>query len=206
VSVLLVATRNRGKQAELRLLLAPLGMELRFPDDVGLPELPEEAAVEQFETFVENARAKAEYFLARSGLPTVADDSGVEVDALGGAPGVHSRFFAGLRGPDHEVTDANNAEMLRRLAGVPEADRTARYRGVLVLARADAAEIVVTGTTEGRIGLAPSGSGGFGYDPLFISTELGKSFGEATAAEKESVSHRARAARALVTALASERR
>lgn len=199
--MLLVATRNRGKQAELRLLLAPLGMELRFPDDVGLPELPEEAAVERFETFVENARAKAEYFLARSGLPTVADDSGVEVDALGGAPGVHSRFFAGLRGPDHEVTDANNAEMLRRLAGVPEADRTARYRGVLVLARADAPEIVVTGTTEGRIGLAPSGGGGFGYDPLFISTELGKSFGEATAAEKESVSHRARAARALVERL-----
>lgn len=206
MSVLLVATRNRGKQAELRQLLAPLGMELRFPDDVGLPELPEEAAVERFETFVENARAKAEYFLGRSGLPTVADDSGVEVDALGGAPGVHSRFFAGLRGPDHEVTDANNAEMLRRLAGVPETGRTARYRGVLVLCRADAAEIVVTGTTEGRIGMAPSGSGGFGYDPLFISTELGKSFGEATAAEKESVSHRARAARALVTALASERR
>lgn len=204
--MLLVATRNRGKQAELRRLLAPLGVELRFPDDVGLPELPEEAAVERFETFIENARAKAEYFLARSGLPTVADDSGVEVDALGGAPGVHSRFFAGLRGPDHEVTDANNAEMLRRLAGVPEADRTARYRGVLVFARADAAEIVVTGTTEGRIGLAPSGSGGFGYDPLFVSSELGKSFGEATAAEKESVSHRARAARALVTALASERR
>ncbi len=198
---LLVATRNRGKQPELRALLGPLGMELCFPDDVGLLELPEEDGLERFETFVENARAKAEYFLARSGLATVADDSGVEVDALGGAPGVHSRFFAGLRGPDHEVSAANNAEMLRRLAGVPEGERTARYRGVLVLCRAGAPEVVVSGTTEGHIGLVPSGSGGFGYDPLFISSELGKSFGEASPAEKASVSHRARAARALLARL-----
>lgn len=201
MSLLLVATRNRGKQPELRRLLAPLGLELRFPDELGLLELPEEAAVERFETFVENARAKAEYFLARSGLATVADDSGVEVDALGGVPGVHSRFFAGHRGPDHEVTEANNAELLRRLAGVPESERTARYRGVLVLCRAGEPEVVVSGTTEGRIGLVPSGTGGFGYDPLFISTELEKSFGEASPEEKESVSHRARAARALVERL-----
>ena len=199
--VLLVATRNRGKQPELRALLADLGMELRFPDEVGLPELPEEAAVERFETFIENARAKAEYFLARSGLATVADDSGVEVDALGGAPGVHSRFFAGHRGPDHEVTGANNAEMLRRLAGVSPPERTARYRGVLVLCRPDAAEVVAQGVTEGTIAEAPRGSGGFGYDPLFVSSELGKSFGEATPEEKASVSHRARAARALLARL-----
>ncbi len=201
-----MATRNRGKQPELRQLLAPLGMELRFPDEIGLAELPEEQQVEQFDTFIENARAKAEYFLARSGLATVADDSGVEVDALGGAPGVHSRFFAGLRGPDHDVTQANNAEMLHRLRDVPLAERTARYRGVLVLCRPGLPEIVAEGVTEGHIAFAPSGDSGFGYDPLFVSTELGKSFGDATAEEKASVSHRARAAQALISLIKGDHR
>ncbi len=201
---LLVATRNRGKEAELRLLLAPLGMELVFPDAAGLPESPEEATLECFRTFVENARAKAEWFCRRSGLPTVADDSGVEVDALSGAPGVFSRRFAGVDGPDHEVADANNLELLRRLAGVGPAGRTARYRGVLVLCRPGGAELVAAGVTEGVIASAPRGSNGFGYDPLFISSELGKTFGEASLAEKESVSHRARAARALNARLRDE--
>lgn len=206
MKVLLVATRNRGKQPELRQLLAPLGLELRFPDEIGLPERPEEAHIERFSTFVENARAKAEYFFALSGLPTVADDSGVEVDVLSGAPGVQSRFFAGHTGPDHQVAEANNAELLRQLANVPELERTARYRGVLVLIRPDGPEVVVEGVTEGRIGLAAEGNGGFGYDPLFISTELGKSFGVASAEEKQQVSHRARAARALIEAFRGERR
>ena len=198
---LLVATRNRGKQAELRELLAPLAMELVFPNDLGIEETPEEAALESFATIEENARAKAEWFLRRAGLPTLADDSGVEVDALGGAPGVHSRRFAGMDGPDHQVTGANNAELLRRLSGVEASARTARYRGVLVLCRPDASEIVVEGVTEGVIAIAPRGTGGFGYDPLFLSVELIKTFGEASAAEKAAVSHRARAARALIAAL-----
>ncbi|MEO7355641.1 MAG: non-canonical purine NTP pyrophosphatase, partial [Gemmatimonadales bacterium] len=200
---LLIATRNHGKQPELRSLFAPLGVTLHFPDDLGLAELAEEAGLERFETFIENARAKAEYFHRRSGLPTVADDSGVEVDALGGAPGVHSKRFAGLDGPDHQVTAANNAEMLRRLADVPDAQRTARYRGVLVLVCEGLPEVVVDGVTEGRIARVARGEGGFGYDPLFVSDELGKSFGEATAAEKASVSHRARAARALIAVILS---
>ncbi len=201
-----MATRNRGKQPELRALLGPLGMELRFPDELGLVELPEEDGLEQFETFIENATAKAEYFMARSGLPTLADDSGVEVDALGGAPGVHSKRFAGFAGPDHEVTAANNTELLHRLRDVPLGKRTARYRGMLVLCRPGLPPVVADGVTEGHIAFAPSGSSGFGYDPLFVSTELGKSFGEATPEEKERVSHRARAARALVAILESERR
>lgn len=198
---LLVATRNRGKQAEFRELLSPLGMTILFPDEAGLPETAEEASLEQYQTFVENARAKAEWFRQRSGLPTLADDSGVEVDALGGAPGVYSRRFAGFDGPDHEVAGANNAELLRRLAGVAECDRTARYHGVLVLSRRELPEIVVAGVTEGRIAAAPRGEGGFGYDPLFISSELSKTFGEATPDEKARVSHRARAARALIARL-----
>ncbi|MEP6590544.1 MAG: non-canonical purine NTP pyrophosphatase [Gemmatimonadota bacterium] len=198
MTVLLVATRNRGKLPELRLLLGPLGMEIRFPDELDLSELPEEHGLERFETFVENARAKADYFHRRSGLATVADDSGVEVDALGGAPGVHSKRFAGVEGPDHLVAAANNAEMLRRLADVPDVERTARYRGVLVLVRTGIPELVVDGVTEGRIAREARGDGGFGYDPLFISDELGLSFGEATAEEKARVSHRARAARALM--------
>ena len=198
---LLVATRNRGKQSELRTLLAPLEVELVFPDDIGLREDPEEEGLEIFASFVENARAKSEWFVARAGLPTLADDSGVEVDALGGAPGVHSRRFAGVDGPDHEVAGANNAELLRRLAGVAATARAARYRGVLVLCRPGMSELVVEGVTEGRIAFAPRGSGGFGYDPLFFSTELGMTFGEASAKEKERVSHRARAARALIERL-----
>lgn len=195
---LLVATRSRGKQKEFRALLAPLGVEVVFPDEIGLAESTEEDDLESFDTFEENAFAKAAWFATRSGLPTLADDSGLEVDALGGAPGVHSKRFAGFAGPEHEVTAANNAELLRRLEGVPEEKRTARYRCVLVLLLADGRKIVAEGTTEGRILDAPRGDGGFGYDPLFFSTELGMAFGEASPDAKHAVSHRGRAARQLI--------
>ena len=205
---LLVATRNRGKQPELRAHFAPLaGVEVVFPDEIGLAEAPEEADLEVFDTFEANARAKAAWFAERSALVTVADDSGLEVEALGWGPGVHSKRFAGLAGADHEVTEANNAELLRRLAAVGEGGRTARYRGVLCLVPPPGGagwwdqEEVTEGITLGRIVEAPRGTGGFGYDPLFESDELGKTFGEATPAEKASVSHRARAAAALIERL-----
>ena len=203
---LLVATRSRGKQAEFRQLLAPLGRVIVFPQDIDLEEAPEEATLERFDTFEENARAKAQWFAAASGLDTVADDSGLEVDALDGAPGVHSKRFAGLDGPDHEVTAANNHELLHRLAAVANGHRTARYRCVLVTRHASratgsAAEIVSEGITTGRILAAPEGSGGFGYDPLFWSDELGMSFGDATSEAKGRVSHRGRAVEALIRAL-----
>ena len=198
---LLVATRSRGKQAEFRRLLAPLDAEVVFPDDLGLTTDPAEDHLERFDTFEANARAKAEYFARRSGLSSLADDSGLEVDALGGAPGVHSKRFAGLEGADHEVTAANNAELLRRLGGVPAAGRTARYRCVLVLARPGASELVAEGVTEGLILEAPAGGEGFGYDPLFWSADLGVSFGIASAEEKGRVSHRGRAVEALIRAL-----
>lgn len=205
---LVVATRSRGKIAEFRRLLAPLPFPILFPDELGLAETAQEGSLEAFDTFEQNARAKARWFAALSGLDTVADDSGLEVDALGGAPGAHSKRFAGVDGPDHVVTPHNNAELLRRLAGVPAERRTARYRCVLVLvaggmsvASGMSEEIIVDGVAEGRILEAPQGAGGFGYDPLFWSEELGTSFGAATAEEKGRVSHRGRAAAALVARL-----
>jgi XTP/dITP diphosphohydrolase len=204
---LLVATRNRGKQLEFRELLRATGRTILFPDDVGLVATPSEDALEIFETFEANAIAKAHWFARLSGLDTLADDSGVEVDALGGAPGVRSRRFAGADGPDHEVADANNAELMRRLAGIAPAARTARYRGVLVVSTHlppgdEYRDVVAHGVTEGRILEIPRGAGGFGYDRYFWSEELQASFGEVTQAEKDTVSHRARAAAALAGALA----
>jgi XTP/dITP diphosphohydrolase len=199
---LLAATRSAGKQREFRRVFVSTGIEVVFPDSAGVDEGPEEELLEVGDSFESNARRKAEYFARRTGLPTVADDSGLEVFALGGAPGVRSRRWAGVTGTPAEVDAGNNAELLRRLAGAPEARRRARYRCVLVLLRAPGAvPEAFEGACTGRILEAAAGSGGFGYDPLFWSEELGKSFGEATAEEKDRVSHRGRALRALAAAL-----
>lgn len=201
---LLVATRSAGKQREFRRVLESAGLEIVFPDDVGAWEDGTEELLEVGETFEVNARRKAEYFARRTGLPTVADDSGLEVVALGGAPGVRSRRWAGVAGSAAETDAANNAELLRRLAGAPEARRGARYRCVLVLLRASGGvPEVYEGSCAGRILEAPAGAGGFGYDPLFRSDDLEKTFGEATSEEKDRVSHRGRALRALAAALAA---
>lgn len=200
---ILAATRSLGKQEEIRRVLIPAGHEVVFPDDVGLWETSAEDVLELGESFEANARRKAEHFARLSGLPTFADDSGLEVLALGGAPGVRSKRWAGASGTSAQVDAANNAELLKRLAGATERKRAARYRCVLVfLARAGAVPTVSQGDCSGRILEAPRGSSGFGYDPLFYSTELGKTFGEATAEEKDSVSHRGRALRALIRSLA----
>jgi XTP/dITP diphosphohydrolase len=199
---LLAATRNTGKQTEIRRVLEPAGVSILFPDDAGLPETPAEDGLELAETFEGNARRKAEHFARLSGLPTVADDSGLEVFALGGAPGVRSRRWARATGTNADIDAANNAELLRRLRGAPEARRRARYRCVLVLLRdAGAVPEVFEGSCAGRILESPRGEGGFGYDPLFFSDDLGRTFGEATAEEKDAVSHRGRVLRALVEAL-----
>ena len=199
---LLVATRSTGKQAEARRILEAAGHEVVLPDDLGLFETPEESGLELADSFEANARAKAEHFQRRSGLPTVADDSGLEVLSLGGAPGVRSKRWAGATGTVAEVDAANNAELLRRLRGAPESKRAARYRCVLVLIRTlHAAPEAFEGTCAGRILETPVGTAGFGYDPLFWSTDLSKTFGEATAEEKDRVSHRGRAFEALVAAI-----
>jgi XTP/dITP diphosphohydrolase len=199
---LLAATRSKGKQPEIRRLLEPAGIEVVFPDDAGLWESPLEDTLEVAETFEGNARRKAEHFARLSGLPTMAEDSGLEVFALGGAPGVRSRRWAGASGTAEQVDAANNAELLRRLRGAPEARRRARYRSVVVyLETPDAVPRAFEGVSGGRILEEPRGDGGFGYDPLFFSDELGRTFGEATPAEKDAVSHRGQAFRLLAEAL-----
>lgn len=191
---LLAATRSAGKQGEIRRLLAPASVEVVFPDDVGVHESPTEGLLELGDSFLANARAKAEFFARKTGLATVADDSGLEVFSLGGAPGVRSRRWAGAEGPSEEVDAANNSELLRRLSGAPAARRRARYRCVLVYLRDPAAvPEVFEGSCVGRILEAAAGAAGFGYDPLFFSDDLGKSFGEADPSEKDAVSHRGRA-------------
>jgi XTP/dITP diphosphohydrolase len=199
---LLAATRSPGKQPEFRRILEPAGIEVLFPDEAGLRETAVEDTLEVSESFEGNARCKAEHFARLSGLPTVADDSGLEVFALGGAPGVRSRRWAGASGSPLQVDAANNAELLRRLRGAPEPRRRARYRCVLVLLRSLAAvPEIFEGVCGGRILEAPRGDRGFGYDPLFFSDELGRTFGEASPEQKDAVSHRGRALRALADAL-----
>jgi XTP/dITP diphosphohydrolase len=197
---LLLATRSAGKLAELRPLLAPLGFDVVTLDEAGIPEGPAEDGLERFDSFEENALAKARYFHALGGgSPVVSDDSGLVVDALGGRPGVRSKRWSGRSDLSGVALDAaNNDRLLRALDGV--ADRSARYVCVAAYVGPDV-ELVRRGETEGRILDAPRGAGGFGYDPLFESAELHRTFGELSREEKARVSHRGRAMRALVAEL-----
>lgn len=202
---LVVATRSAHKLAELRALLRLEHAELVSLDDLAIPGEPEETG----ETFETNARIKARFAATATSLPSLADDSGLEVDALGGGPGVRTRRYAG-----ESATDAdNNARLLRELAGLAPAQRRARYVCALALAlpaeagpRGAPRLIVRRGTVRGRIVEDPRGSGGFGYDPLFepdLQTPDGRTFGQWAAAEKNRISHRARAARRMSRVLAS---
>jgi XTP/dITP diphosphohydrolase len=194
---LLVATRSQHKLRELRDLLAlPADVELVSPDDVGIDGEPDETGL----TFETNAAIKARYYAARGGLPTIADDSGLEVDALDGGPGVFTRRFSG---PD-ATDESNNAKLLRELDGLPPERRGARYVCVLTLAlpgeagpRGGLRLIARRGTCRGRIATAPKGEGGFGYDPIFepwSEPPGGHTLGEWSAAAKNAISHRSRAA------------
>ncbi|HEU4799477.1 MAG TPA: non-canonical purine NTP pyrophosphatase [Gemmatimonadales bacterium] len=200
---LFAATRNAGKQREIRRVLEAAGHEVLFPDEAGLYEDVQESLLENADTFEGNARRKAEYFVRRSGLPTFADDSGLEVLSLNGAPGVRSRRFAAVEGPASQVDAANNRELLRRLLGAPTPRRRARFRCVIALQhRPDAVPEIFEGAANGTILEAARGNNGFGYDPLFLSDDLGVTFAEASADDKDRVSHRGRALAALVAALA----
>ena len=199
---LLAATRSPGKQREIRALFAGTAHEIVFPDDMGLWPTTEEDGLETGSSFTENARRKAEHFARRAFMPVLADDSGLEVLSLGGDPGVRSKRWAGAAGGEPDIDKANNAELLRRLLGAPPAKRRARYRCVVVLLRAPGAvPEAFAGACAGAILEEPRGEGGFGYDPLFLSDELGRTFGEVTKEEKAAVSHRGRAFRALIDAL-----
>jgi XTP/dITP diphosphohydrolase len=203
-SRLLVATRSTHKLRELRELLGPLRTQMISLDDAAIPG----EAVEDGATFEANAAIKARHFATLSGLPTLADDSGIEVDALGGAPGVRTRRFAGENATDED----NNRRLLRDLAGLPLERRTARYRCVLALAlpettgpRGGMPVRLARGTLEGRIALEPRGGGGFGYDPIFEPEAEplgGRTLGQWTAEAKNRISHRGRAARRMHSILA----
>ena len=190
-----LASANPGKLRELTALLAPCGFELVSQAALGIEPVAETGA-----TFLENALLKARHAAAAARLPALADDSGIEVDALGGRPGVRSARFAGEGASDA----ANLARLLEELAGVPEPRRTARYRCVVVWVRTadDPAPLIGQGTWEGRIALEPRGSGGFGYDPAFVPAGERRTAAELSAQEKNQASHRAQALGALVAALA----
>jgi XTP/dITP diphosphohydrolase len=195
---LLVATHSPHKLAELRALL-----ELPATELVGLEELGiSEDAPEPFDSFEENATAKARFYAPLAAIATLADDSGHEVDALGGGPGVRTRRYAG----EHATDDENNARLLAELQGVPPERRTGRYRCLLVYVgpQAGDAPVVRDGTLEGRIAATPRGSGGFGYDPIFepLTEQVGgRTVAEMSAEEKNRISHRGQAARRMAEAL-----
>ena len=191
----MVATANPGKLREFRALLSGLPFELTSLAELGLPS-PEETG----ESFLDNALLKARHAAASSGCAAVADDSGIEVDALGGAPGIYSARYAGSGAGDA----ANNAKLLSALAGVAPDARQARYRCALVyIEAADAPPLVAEAAWEGLIVETPRGSGGFGYDPYFWLPELGKTAAELDTAEKNRLSHRGKAMRALRELLAA---
>jgi len=183
---LVIASNNEGKLRELSAILAPLGFETVPQGALGVPE-----AEEPHHTFVENALAKARNCARHTGLAALADDSGLCVEALGGAPGVHSAYFAGRPGSREERDRANNALLVEKLAG--RADRAAHYVCVIVLVRhADDPEPVITeGRWHGEIVEVARGKGGFGYDPHFLLPALGKTAAELDSAVKNRLSHRA---------------
>ncbi|NJD18378.1 MAG: non-canonical purine NTP pyrophosphatase [Gemmatimonadetes bacterium] len=201
--ILLVATRSHGKLVEIRHVLSSVpDLQVLDLNDAGIPVHPDEDHLEPHDTFEENALSKARHFHARSGLPTVADDSGLEVPALGGEPGVRSKRYApGVSAQGRELDEVNNRHLLGRLSGRPPADRAARFVCVAALVDGERPPLVCRGEAPGVILEAPRGSGGFGYDPLFLDPELEKTFAEIGRDEKNRRSHRGRAFRLLAEKL-----
>ena len=194
---LVAATGNPGKLAEIERLLAGFGWEVVAQSALGVEPPPEDGL-----TFVENAIIKARHAAECTGRPALADDSGIVVDALGGAPGVHSARYAGEKRND----TANNEKLIRALAGVPAQRRGVRFECVVVWMRdpLDPVPLIARGTWSGRVLEAPRGAGGFGYDPLFLDLETGHSAAELEPARKDTLSHRGQALRALRAKLAGE--
>jgi XTP/dITP diphosphohydrolase len=184
---LLVATSNKGKIVEIAEILAGLNWHLMSLDDLPHPPPPVE---ETATTFVENALIKAEYYFAQTGLVTLADDSGLEVDALGGRPGVYSARYGGQGISSMEQIDM----LLNELKDVPEGRRTARFVCSIAITGPGGTE-TFTGRCEGLIAFSPRGGAGFGYDPIFLDPQIGRTFAELTREEKAARSHRGKALR-----------
>lgn len=190
---IVLATQNKGKIAEMTLALAKLPLTVLSLSDFGY--IPE--AVENGASFVENALLKAKHYAQFTGKACLADDSGLEVDALHGAPGIYSARFAGETAND----DANNQKLLTALANVPTEQRTARFRCVLAFVDTDGGAVTADGVCEGRIGEEKRGVGGFGYDCLFYVPELNKTMAEISKHEKNAISHRGQALTVMVSKL-----
>lgn len=204
MTTLLLATRSAHKAREIGQILAPLRIDIATLADLEVAPGPGEDDIEAYPTFAANAIAKARHFAALVGRIALADDSGLRVDALEGAPGVRTKRFSGrsdLEGQD--LDDANNALLLEKLEGVEESERGARYVCAAAIAWPDGRHLNTTGTVRGRIATEPRGEGGFGYDPLFHVPALGARFAEVPAEEKNAISHRARAFRALAAVIDS---
>ncbi len=182
---MIIATRNRGKIREVREALKGLGIRIRALSDFrDVPEVEEDG-----ETFVENALKKARYYSKYFGKITLADDSGLEVDSLNGLPGIHSARYAGEKASSPE----NNEKLLREMEGIPISKRGARFRCVIAVVSQDGRELLAEGSCRGRIGLREKGRRGFGYDPLFIVPDHGKTMAQLPLEEKNRISHRGRA-------------
>jgi XTP/dITP diphosphohydrolase len=182
---LLLASQNPGKLNEMKELARGLPFRVLGPRDLGILEAPEESGT----TFLENATLKALYYAGRSGRLTVADDSGLSVDALNGGPGLYSSRFGGEGASDED----RNHLLLEKLRGTPPERRGARFTSAVAIAAADRILFEAVETVEGRVAAEPRGRNGFGYDPLFFYPPLGKTFGELPAGEKDRVSHRGKA-------------
>lgn len=204
--IICAATNNAGKLKELRRILTRCGYEVKSLRELGVDLDPEETGT----TFAENAKIKAEAFCKATGLPTVADDSGLCVDALNGAPGVFSARYAGEHGND----EANNEKLMAEMQNVPTEKRAAKFVASVCLILPDGRELSVEGECPGAVALAPAGENGFGYDPLFIPDEVGlpdggkrpnterRTYAQLADAEKDAISHRGRAMEKLETELA----
>lgn len=190
---LLLATTNPGKARELLAILSEAPCQWVTLADLGISVEVEESG----HTFAENALLKARTYCQMTGLPTLADDSGLEVDALGGEPGVSAKRYAGENATDPQRI----AFLLQKMQGVPWGRRTARFRSVIALAFPDGRTYTVEGVLEGVIAFAPQGTGGFGYDPVFYLPEKGKTVAQLSIEEKNAISHRGRAARQAVQLL-----
>jgi XTP/dITP diphosphohydrolase len=182
---LLLASQNPGKLAEMKKLVEGLPFRILVPKDVGIHDAPEETGT----TFAENAASKARHYARRSGLLTVADDSGIAVDALGGEPGLYSSRFGGEGATDED----RNRLLLQKLMDLPAERRGAHFTSSVALAEGDAVVFQATESVRGSIAEAPRGPNGFGYDPIFFFPPYGKTFGEVDPDEKDRVSHRGKA-------------
>lgn len=188
MATIVIATKNQGKAKEFRAMFASRGIEVKT-----LADFPAFPINEDGQSFEENATIKAQAAVDHLHLPVIADDSGLVVDALNGAPGIYSARYAG----DHDDAK-NNAKLLKELTGVPEAERTAHFHTTIVGIKPNGEKIVANGEVPGHILTAPRGENGFGYDPLFYVDELQRGMAELSAAEKNQISHRGRALRALL--------